>query len=176
MRSPLKSSIGPNEWLIFFQTLSKVFAHRELKPKTFESLPEFHSDLQTLNELIYQHNIKEKLNRFNHLIRHIESKGSSRSTVYVLHLKPSESKTFIYQFKANDIERAMSWYSQLEADADLTSGDDVVLVRSDSIKELKKAYPNYFLDTRKVITELNKLEKYISKQSTSENKWQQTNL
>ena len=160
VRSPLKSSIGPNEWLNFFELLSKVFAHKELNRKTYMNSTEFLAQAKELGRSIARNDIIQKLDRFNHLIKHIETKGARSSTVYVLHLKPSEGKTTIYDFKSKNIERAMEWYSHLENDMNTKKGDDVVLVRSDSINELKKAYPNYFMDTRKVISELNKLQQY----------------
>jgi hypothetical protein len=50
-------------------------------------------------------------------------------------------------FRARQSEAANIMYTQWEREVPEGSGPQVVLVSVDSIANLKRAYPNYFLDT-----------------------------
>ena len=62
----------------------------------------------------------------------------------------------ISAFKKSQEELANSEYSRLEAIMLKNREDkDIVLVSADTTKELRKGYPNYFLDAREFINKLN---------------------
>jgi hypothetical protein len=65
-------------------------------------------------------------------------------------------------YKKNEIEKALQEYSNLEKQYLDNKKYDIVLVRSETVKELKKAYPNYFIDCAKFIIEIEKIIKQDS--------------
>ena len=67
-------------------------------------------------------------------------------------------------FEKADEEKASLAYSEAEKEASNKKlNKDIVLVEADTTKELRKAYPNYFLDTNEFLKLLNQ---YLAKQPT----------
>ena len=65
-----------------------------------------------------------------------------------------------YGYSTSESAAAMMHYRELEQLADISAAEDVVLVHARSIQELRKAYPNYFMDTRRLVRELDILAPY----------------
>jgi putative GTP pyrophosphokinase len=74
-------------------------------------------------------------------------------------LNTDEKKTIFRNFDKKDIEFANRVYAQLEKEIETQRSENrfVVLVAVKDVKTLKKAYPNYFLDS----TEFIKLVKHV---------------
>lgn len=60
-------------------------------------------------------------------------------------------------FNQNNLEEATFQYSEFERNK--KDNEDAVLVSSSSLKELKKAYPNYFIDSGDFLKQLNRIFK-----------------
>jgi hypothetical protein len=71
----------------------------------------------------------------------------------------------ITSFARDKLEEANEEYSKAEQSAK-SSGTQVVLVSAGSIESLKRAYPNYFLDTHEFLKQLERISR--SKFSASE--------
>ena len=50
-------------------------------------------------------------------------------------------------FRLNELDQAAEQYLSVERDISSRLGAEAVLVSVDSMADLKRAYPNYFLDT-----------------------------
>jgi hypothetical protein len=69
-----------------------------------------------------------------------------------LDLDIDSKKLTIKTFEKNEEEKATTAYSEAEKEANIKKfNKDIVLVEADTTKELKKAYPNYFLDTNEFL-------------------------
>lgn len=156
-KEPLKSSRGSEEWLRFFALTSSAFAYLE---KT--NLVPGYSDL-TKNETF-------------RLVKEAESRLNVRKVLESLPLIPSEIVTqhhasqyhlIIQDFTSEkprvtvksygraSIEKAAKDYAEAEAEARRTeSYVNIVLV---SARELKKAYPNFFLESKDFTKNLTKV-------------------
>ena len=156
----LKSNEGPEEWLRFFALAGSAFAHLEgsaLIPG-FETL----TSLQTyvLTEVEARRlRIRDMLSGYSSAVREI-APGTKRAAFYLvqLDLNLEEKTVSIMPFARDQLERANAAYADAEKQASLT-GSQVVLVSAGSIESLKRAYPNYFLDTHEFLGNLAQVEK-----------------
>lgn len=143
----LKSSEGPDEWLNFFALASSAFAVLESTPRipgydkltdqeTFEKLLKIEKELDILN----------KLRGFRVVARHI-SNDSKKGQYHLITLDMDIKSASIQSYGAKNISVANAEYSRQEAEISAGRNLQVVLVSSESINALKKAYPSYFLDS-----------------------------
>ena len=63
-------------------------------------------------------------------------------------LEPAEGQVTIHEYARGRLEAATEEYLRAEQEIRDKPGAEAVLVRAGSIAALKRAYPNYFLDTR----------------------------
>ena len=80
----------------------------------------------------------------------IQLDENPEAAYYLLKLDLENHKTDIYTFNKDEKYKAIAAYSGLERDTK-NCHVDVVLVSVDDVKNLKQAYPNYFLDTTSFI-------------------------
>lgn len=154
----LKSSEGPDEWLNFFSLASSAFAHLEHQ----HSIPGY-EDL-TSEETFYTTSLKSKelevenkLTGFGAALNAIQS-DSRLGSYYLLVLDP-EKKTVYYQaYSKKRFGIAVEDYLKEEKEIIEGSCKHAVLVATASIEDLRRTYPNYFLDTQEFLKTLKKIE------------------
>jgi hypothetical protein len=149
----LKSSQGPKDWLYFLKLSSEIFALEEKTPLCHQG--------KTLDELIkelYICTLKLKafsqLSSFHNTIQ-ISLQRKFKNKYILLILDLSENSFKGRTFNQNQLERATKIYSRLEKRR--KTGRDIVLVSTSSLNELRKAYPNYFIDTSEFIKRLKRV-------------------
>ena len=88
-----------------------------------------------------------------------EHKGSS---YHLVTLDPLARTVQIKSYSRRRLDEASADYAKSEQR--ILKGDriQVVLVSAGPIEALKRAYPNYFLDTRAFLTIINRIEENIS--------------
>lgn len=151
-QNPLKSSIGPNEWLRFFCLVSSLFAIEEKQPIVPGTPLKREDIISEIKSLENQYHLFDQLRAYNVAARHITN--NNKAYYYVLVLKFNEQLLSITPFPRNQIKEATEMYNNYEnADAD----NNVVLVSADSISALKKAYPNYFMNTKEFVDVLERI-------------------
>jgi len=160
LNTPLKASIGPEEWLRFFSLTSSAFAHIEEAPLVpgYENL----NRKETFEMLISEEKklrLRETLSTFTVAANSIIS-DRKRGTYYLLVLDPLKKEVTLTSFSRERLEEATEQYKIAEQEA---QGNDtqVVLVSAESIDSLRKAYPNYFLDTHEFISHIDAIEKEL---------------
>lgn len=156
----LKSSQGDEEWLGFFALVSSAFAHLERCPPVpgYENLSPKETFVRTRDEA-ERLNIRERLDAFSYAMKTI---GSEIRGVYNLLILDYSVKTVtIRSFGREKLDEANEAYT--EAEKLVLNGEplQVVLVSTGSVKNLRKAFPNYFLDTTEFIKALARIEKAI---------------
>lgn len=153
----LKSSQGPEDWLEYLKLVSAVFAIEEKTP-----LPcDFQAETpQQLVSKLYNQTINLKvfpsLDSFHRAMKFPEDKRFKNKFI-LLKLDMANNKGLATIFNQKDLEAATIQYSEFEKNK--TDNEDAVLVSSSSLKELKKAYPNYFIDSGDFLRQLNKIFK-----------------
>lgn len=159
----LKSSEGPDKWLDFFALASSAFAIIESTPRIpqFEAL----SDQETFEELLKQEkslDVIKKLSGFRVVARQIKDDNAS-GHYHLITLDLDKRMANIKSYELKDIEHANIDYSLKEAEAHAGRNIQVVLVTSESIKTLKKAYPSYFLDAELFSKQFENVQKQLDK-------------
>ncbi|MBU0472119.1 MAG: RelA/SpoT domain-containing protein, partial [Nanoarchaeota archaeon] len=166
-KQALKSNEGEEEWLTFFKLISTVFAKKENLPLVPDT-PIDETDLYNkIKELTDRLQIIEKIKSWATLIKligEIEKKESHKPYFYLLELDIDKKELSVKTFEKRDEEKATTAYSAAEKNAtDKKMNKDIVLVEADTTKELRKAYPNYFLDTKEFLSILEAYLKYSPK-------------
>jgi ppGpp synthetase/RelA/SpoT-type nucleotidyltranferase len=156
LKQSLKSSQGEERWLRFFALVGSAFASIEKSPSV-PSTPSKKAELQTeLKAAIAELDAVNTLKMYGKALQVVEPHVKSRYRYFLLKLEPAANNMQIIGFETKDLDRATRSYLQAEKDLDDKAGAEAVLVASDSIQSLKRAYPNYFLDTDRFVSELEK--------------------
>ncbi len=147
LNQSLKSSEGSEQWLEFFAVASSAFAIIEKSPivSQFSLL----SDEETFSEVRKQAkalDVVKKLSTFGLAVKSVTEAPKS-SDYFLLVLKPEEKLVQITGYDRRNLKAATEHYLDEEKLAARTGKTQVVLVKAESVDALRKAYPNYFLDT-----------------------------
>lgn len=151
----LKSSEGPDEWLNFFSLASSAFAVVESTPRISEH--SHLSDKETFHKLLEMEkalDVTKKLNGFRIVTRHI-SQDKNKGKYYLITLDLDNRKANIRRYNEKNIDDANAMYSIKESEIRSGKNIQAVLVSSESINSLKKAYPSYFLDAELFTKQIN---------------------
>lgn len=153
IRQALKSSQGEAEWLRFFALMATDMAFRE----GTVPVPYTPSDRNQLKGEI--RHLRHRLDVHNHMLAHTTALGDPEivevykdSHYFLLELDPNEKRIKVTGYKTDQLSRASQDYLSVEKAA-IEGGTslDAVLVSVESVKALKQAYPNYFLDTHRFL-------------------------
>jgi len=158
----LKSSVGNEDWLEFFCYASSCFAileksptlttHRHMIPsQIFNRMLELESSLEVVKTLETYNSVLETLQDTN-----------NKTHYYLMRLDPSRQTIAIQGFEKDQLELATTDYLTQEKEAKEIPGIQVVLVAAQSLNALKKAYPNYFLDTGKFVGKIKSIRKLMA--------------
>lgn len=163
LNNSLKSSEGPEKWLDFFALASSAFAVLESTPR----IPKFEhlSDQETFEELLRQEknlDVIQKLTGFRVAARHIKA-DKNEGDYHLVMLDLDNMKVGIRSYKPEEIQKANTEYSAVEAEVNSGRNMQVVLVTSESINALKKAYPSYFLDAELFTKQITNVTKQLEK-------------
>ena len=159
----LKSNEGPEEWLKFFALAGNAFAFLEGTSRVpgFEALGRAETYALTVAES-NRLRVRDMLLGYSSAVKEI-APGTRTAAFYLIELnvKQEEKTVSITPFARDQLERANVAYAELEKQASL-SGNQVVLVSAGSIESLRRAYPNYFLDTHEFLRNLARVTPFIN--------------
>ena len=77
----------------------------------------------------------------------LSSATDKDASYFLLNLDPYAQEVTVSGFKRGELAKATEAYLDAEKKIKDKSGQDAVLVSVDSLASLRRAYPNYFLDT-----------------------------
>lgn len=157
LRQALKSSEGSTEWLRFFALVSSAFAAREGHGVVPCTPDDYQVLLQEIRSQEDRLKVGDRLAAFGEALRTLEEAGIRDSQYYLMVLKPAEETLDIWGYRKNQLNLATDAYLEAEKSVANFEGADVVLVAADSLDALRKAYPNYFLDTNTFLLELSRV-------------------
>lgn len=148
LKQALKSSQGHAEWLRFFALMGSVLALRErtaLVPDT----PVVREELFALfREKAVELDVERRLEAYGNALQTLEEQSVADAHFFLLALDPVADTITIRGFRKNELDAATNTYLEVERSLNDATGAEAVLVSVDSIAALKRAYPNYFLDTQ----------------------------
>ena len=148
-RNELKSSLGDPTWLRFFALVSSGVARLE-NSEPVPNTPSEMSDLRgEIRECDKSLGILERLAAFQSLTLELENLRGINNHWVALEVDLDALEVTATAFKSNDAaeeQRANDWYSTKEIEHRNNPRVEVVMVSVQSIRELRRAYPNYFSD------------------------------
>ena len=163
----IKSNEGEKEWNEFFKLMSSAFAKLENCP----IIPNTPNDERKLYLSIKKKEkelkVRTKLENWTKSIKFFDDlKNKKNLHFFLLELDTIQEKLTISAYSKRQEEKAIKDYALAEKKIYGRKEYDVVLVGADTTADLKKAYPNYFLDTKEFLIHLNKI---LNKYSENEN-------
>jgi len=150
----LKANRGDRDWLRFFALMGMAIALRE-RTAPVPSTPANEVDLANeLREWSARLDVEGHLSAYRTALRIVRHPSLTGAEYFLLNLDPVARRISITGYRARDLDRASREYLSAERATLDEIGPDAVLVRVDSAKALRRAYPNYFLDTRTFLNEV----------------------
>lgn len=159
LEQALKSSEGPEEWLDFFALTGSAFARLErCQPVPgYEELSAQETYKKATAEA-KRLDVRSRLEAYRVAVDMI-SEDKKRRGYHLIILDSTRKSVTIRAYGRNRLEEANNDYT--EAERNMEEGVQVVLVSTGDIDALKRAYPNYFLDTTEFIKALDSISKKV---------------
>lgn len=153
----LKSGQGERQWREFFEIASAAFAFVEdtdpvpgyesfSRKEVFSQLARVETNLHVLG----------KLQGFSIAANHITAKKGAGSYHLVI-LESENRRVLIQPFPKTQLAQANVEYAKIEERAQRGEQVEAVLVSAGPVEALRKAYPNYFLDTHQFVSQVNRI-------------------
>lgn len=164
LNQALKSSVGNERWLEFFCYASSSFAilegssvldaHKELSNlQTFVKMLELETELEVI----------KSLGMYNTLVENLKDTNRQGTHYYLLQLDATAMNVSVNGFSRESLPQATTEYLEQEKLAKNKPGVQVVLVAAQSLAALRKAYPNYFLDTGKFVSRIRRIRAMVER-------------
>lgn len=157
-KSSFKTGEGDDSFKQFFKLSSALFSLEEKKPvlKEFDSYRR--NDLvEKLVEIQKTLQIFDKLQGLAISAKHIELSSKETNSYHLMTLDLEKKKISLIPFQNTQLSDAEALYREKEKEARGNNNLSIVLISAGNVKEIKKAYPNYFLDTDSFIRNLRRL-------------------
>ncbi|MGK0557049.1 RelA/SpoT domain-containing protein [Bordetella bronchiseptica] len=144
----LKVGGGDQQYREYLKICSALFCHLEKCPGVPGYEQHSFSDLKVmLTDMERELEIIPKLQGFSVAAQNIDVSGKPNSAYHLVILNIPERKVRVRSFTASQLDEATEAYAEAEKQVQAGQRWEVVLVSAGPIRSLKKAYPNYFLDT-----------------------------
>jgi hypothetical protein len=143
-KQELKSGCGEQKWLEYFQSSGFILTEIEIesnKNKNNELL-DFHK--QRLQKLEKQLEVNRQLTNFIVTFDMLNELNIQKGYI-ILELDILNKNLKGMMFANSSLEEASTRYLEIER---TKSSSDVVLVSTESLKDIQKGYPNYFADSK----------------------------
>jgi ppGpp synthetase/RelA/SpoT-type nucleotidyltranferase len=150
----LKSKVkrASDDWLRFFALTSSAFAIREksaLVPGTPAARDE---TVAQLREIIDRTDIMQSLRDWNDTVHMLEVPERPEAYFYVLILDLEKRTLTLESFRRDEAVASQRAYDKAEKETETDPNVQVVLVSVEDLESLRKAYPNYYVDTKDFIS------------------------
>ncbi len=161
LNSPLKSNEGPDEWLEFFALTSAAFALIEKTPLV-PPFSELYSEKEILEKVVSEAkrlNVSDNFQGFRIAANEITTKRTGSHHLIALDI--DDRLVRIKSYGRRKLDEANNDYTKYEEEIARGKNMNIVLVATSSLESLRKAYPNYFLDTNDFLKQLTNLEQRL---------------
>ncbi|HIH19709.1 TPA: RelA/SpoT domain-containing protein [Candidatus Micrarchaeota archaeon] len=163
-RQAIKSNEGEKEWMEFFRLVSSAFAKMEncpTVPNTPNNEKELYLEIKKkeaeLSVIKVMRGMTEAIKVFEQKVK----QAPKKLQYFLLELDIAGEKLNITPYTKDNEQKAIMDYAESEKKNRGKKEYDVVLVGADTSTDLKKAYPNYFVDSQEFLVNLKKIiDKY----------------
>ncbi len=146
---------GSDEWRRFFALVGAAHAKQE-KTSEVPFTPTRERELkEELDHLERSLSVVESLNQYASIATHLARNKRHSRDWYLIDMKPDENSSYIYTYPLQQFGEAEEEFSRKEREYRDTK-NQAALVSATSVRELKRAYPNYFADTKFFVSNLQK--------------------
>jgi len=152
----LKSSMGRSDWERFFQLMGTEMAFHEDTPPvpgTPTDRRELRQELKACADELQVVTILAGFTTALRVTRYASAKNRD-AAYFLLSLDNDAERLIVTGYNRRESKRAAKAYANKEKKIRDRKGRDAVLVSVDSIRNLQRAYPNYFADTRMFVQRL----------------------
>lgn len=153
LNQPLKQSLGDDKYLDIFKDISKLFVGLESKDIDHEFVN--YKFVKKVEDNIEDIKLLEKLKTFNIVTKHLSNHTTGQYALLKTDFKQETIE--IKRYGKAKFEQANEDYLQIELENLNNKAVEIVLISIQDIENLKKSYPNYFMDTTDFIKNLNTL-------------------
>jgi ppGpp synthetase/RelA/SpoT-type nucleotidyltranferase len=149
MDESIKAGKPTEEWATFFKLASAAFSHLERTPvvEEYRDVP-----LPALREMLKESekslDVLTRLAGFSVAVKNIKTDGQRRFRFHLVVLNKKDRNLRITSYPMSAQAHANAAYAKVENEARNGAPLDPVLVTGGNVKELQRAFPNYFLDTQ----------------------------
>lgn len=102
--------------------------------------------------------VLKNLGMYKTLVEHLKDTAGEKTHYYLLELNATAMNVSVSGYAREALPQATNDYLDREKWAKGKEGIQVVLVAAQSLTALRKAYPNYFLDTGKFVSQINRIK------------------
>jgi len=151
----LKSKVknASEDWLRFFALTSSAFASRE-KMATVPGTPDDAEEIiRELHQIMARTPIMQSLSDWNDTVHLLEIEDPQPGEQFYLLVLDAEGRTLsVEPFSKEEAVKAQRAYDKAEKETEGNPNKQTVLVSVEDVNALRKAYPNYYVDTQGFIT------------------------
>jgi len=160
-RQAIKSNEGRKEWVDFFRLVSSAFAIMEktpLVPNTPTNKKELYSQIKEKEKELQ---VIKKMEGWEQAIKVFKQVAKEKPGLqfFLLQLDIFREILNLSGYTKNQEVKAIKDYAKAEKKNQGKKEYDIVLVGADTTKDLEKAYPNYFVNTKEFLTNLKRILK-----------------
>lgn len=158
LKSGLKVNSGDPKWRRFFALMSSAIALREKRPQVPGVPVSEVALIKELKAISKELKVVDLLSGFSAGLNLAQKLGQEHpdTTVYLLKLNLSDKQVLVTAFEKDAFAHANEEYLKVEKENQDNANVMAVLVAVESMKALRTAYPNYYLDSGEFIKALNK--------------------
>jgi hypothetical protein len=165
----LKSSQGEKAWLRFFALMGSAIALRERSPAVPDTPSNEKELVEELRTLAKGLDVEARLTVYGAALNVLQNPeaGMKSARYFLLSLETGDAPSItITGYKTAELPKASADYLELERENQERPRVDAVLVSVESLAALRRAYPNYFLDTRLFLDEVRQAIRPASRNAT----------
>jgi hypothetical protein len=155
LEQALKASRGSADWLSFFTLMGSAIALREKMPLVAGTPRSRTSLSRAIRSLGRRLDVRARLESYGSALETLEDPSARGSHYFLLLLEPNEGRVTVGGYGKEELERASNDYLRVEQEIRDKPGAEAVLVSVESVRWLRKMFPNYFLDTRLFLDAVN---------------------
>lgn len=160
-RQALKSNEGQEKWMEFFKLVSSAFARMEgcpPVPGTPNDEKELYLGIKSAEADLNVIGVMEGWMEAKKIFEQQQTKGKQKKWQYfLLELDILGKKLLITPYTKSQEQNAIRDYAASENKNRGKKEYDVVLVGADTVNDLGRAYPNYFVDSQEFLSVLKKI-------------------
>ncbi len=159
-RENLKGGQGSEDWKQFFRLVSASFAALEGTPTVANTPGDPKALRAEIGALDYSLGASRVLNAFRVMDYYKEKHGQDGDRFYLLVLDSETNRIEVKRYRKDEQKKATADYLTEERRIRDNPKGQAVLVSVDSLRSLKRAYPNYFGDTTFFLQQFKRVMNY----------------